>query len=76
MPMHEFTERLTLDFELLIQFFKMISDPIIDIFELKEEKREAFAEEIHAFIVNRLRNSDNFCLSLRKIIRYYVKNSS
>jgi hypothetical protein len=44
MPFEEFSQRIGEDFQLIMKFFKMISDPIIDIFELKEEKREAFAE--------------------------------
>jgi hypothetical protein len=75
MPLDHFSEMLAQDFELAVQFMRRASEPIIDIFELGEEQREAFAEEIHSFMAGRLRNSEKLCASMRKIIRYYVKHS-
>lgn len=37
-------EKLGEDLHLISEFFKMVSEPMIDIFDVKEDRRACFAE--------------------------------
>jgi hypothetical protein len=58
MTVEQVTEKLANDYNLIEQFFKLASTPIIDIFNTNDQKeRQKFTEEVHNFLVNYLRNS-------------------
>jgi hypothetical protein len=76
MSVEQITETLALDFKLIENFYKMTSVPIVDLFNLSDQReKQRLTEEVNSFMVNYLRNNDRICLSVRKILRYHVKNS-
>lgn len=69
-------EKLGQDFKIIENFFKMTSVPIIDIFNLNDQKeKQRYTEEVNCFMLNYLRDNEKIGLSFRKIIRYHVKHS-
>lgn len=76
MSVENLVEKLAQDFKIIENFFKMSSVPIIDIFNLNDQKeRQRYTEEVNCFMLNFLRNNEKIGLSFRKIIRYHVKHS-
>lgn len=65
-----------MDFKFLENFFKITSVPILDFLNLTDPaQRIRFGEDLQHFMVNYLRNNQKICLSLRKILRFYLKSS-
>lgn len=76
MSVEKLVERLSQDFKIIENFFKMTSVPIIDIFNLNDQKeKQRYTEEVNCFMLNFLRDNEKIGHSFRKIIRYHVKHS-
>lgn len=76
MTIEQLIDLLTKGYNLIEHFFKLASSPIVDIFNTSDQReRMKFIEAVNNFIASYLRNCEKICLSVRKILRYYIKIS-
>ena len=72
--MDEISLELSKDVTMIENFFKLASQPLIELFGRKKDNGKV-QEEILNFMVGFVRSHSTFFKSLRKIVRYAAKNS-